>query len=293
MATAETCCSPLFLALALTVTACGDDGSETNTDTIASSSTTEASGSEGSSSSSSGATETGGESSTTSQGDSSSSESGATSNTVEVSGNAFNFGPTGGRVEGATVTILEMPDRSTVTGEDGYFVFPDLDAGAEATFVFEAEGFPITYTKTFTLPEAGEAVERVTFQVPNDGMYDILAMVAQIEPDPETCQISSTVTRVGKSLYDEGAHGEEGATISIDPPLPPEHGPIYFNASVFPDHDLTETSVDGGILYTNVPPGSYHITATKDGVDFESVYIECEADVLVNPSPPFGLQALE
>lgn len=289
MSNARTCRFSL-LALALGVSACGDSGEEDPTQTSSSSS-----GPVGSSgdASTSGGTTSGDGGSTTEVAASSSSESGASTSTVSVSGHAFNFGPNGGRVVGATVRILEMPDRSTTTVEDGYFEFPDLPAEAEATFVFEHEGFPVTYTKTFTLPGAGERVERVTFQVPNDGMYDLLATVAAIEPDPDTCQIASTVTRVGKSLYDAGAHGEEGATIAITPALPAEHGPIYFNASVLPERELTETSVDGGILYTNVPPGTYHIEATKDGVEFEAVDITCEAGVLVNPSPPHGLQALE
>ncbi len=288
--------SPLLLAFALSLSACGDDGSEDHADTTASSSTSSSSSAGSSSSSSAGSSssdDAGGESSSTSQADSSSSTSGGPADTVEVSGHAFNFGPTGGRLVGATVTVLEMPEQSTTTVEDGYFVFPELPAGAQATFALEYEGYPTTYTKTFTLPAAGETIERVTFQVPNAGMYDLLAVAAQIDPDPATCQIASTVTRVGKSLYDEGAHGEEGATIEITPALPPEHGPIYFSASVLPNLDLTETSVDGGVLYTNVPPGSYHIVATKEGVEFESVDVRCEADVLVNPSPPFGLQALE
>ncbi len=221
-------------------------------------------------------------------GDSGDGDSGAT---VTVSGDAFNFGIDRGRVEGATITILEMPDESTTTDADGHFTF-DLPAGAEATFVFDKDGFPRTYTKTFTLPPEGETLERITFQVPTDAIFNLMASVAMIEPDPGACQIASTVTRVGKSLYDEGAHGEDGATVTIEPSLPAEHGPIYFNANVFPDSDLTETSQDGGILYTNVPAGSYHIAAEKDGVEFEAVDVICDPGVLVNPSPPFGLQAL-
>jgi hypothetical protein len=100
------------------------------------------------------------------------------------------------------------------------------------------------------------------------------------------------VTRVGKSLYDEGAHGEAGATVTVEPALPPEHGPIYFNAAVIPDPSLTETSEDGGVLFVDVPPGTYTLHAQKDGVIFEDTLMQCEAGVLVNASPPYGLQAL-
>ncbi|PRP94052.1 hypothetical protein ENSA5_41640 [Enhygromyxa salina] len=209
---------------------------------------------------------------------------------IEVSGDAFAFGP-GTMIADATVTILEHPEQIATTDADGHFVFEGLAPGSAATFVMDKDGFPVIYTKTFTLPDSG-VVERVTFQVPDDATFDALALVAGIEPDPATCQIASTVTRVGKSLYDAGAHGEAGATVTIDPPLPPEHGPVYFNANVIPQPDLVETSEDGGILYTNVPPGVYTIHASKEGVEFEDVVIQCDADVLVNPSPPHGLQAI-
>lgn len=215
----------------------------------------------------------------------------AATESVQASGDAFVFGPYT-MIAGATVTILEMPDQSTTTDVDGHFVFEELPPGAKATFVIEAEGHPATQTKTFTLPSAGEVLERVTFQVPDDATYDLLAGVVGIEPDPATCQIASTVTRVGKSIYDEGAHGEAEATVTIDPPLPDEHGPIYFNAQVIPQLDLTETSEDGGVLFVNVPTGTYTLTAHKAGVELVPVEIACEAGVLVNASPPHGLQAL-
>jgi hypothetical protein len=67
---------------------------------------------------------------------------------------------------------------------------------------------------------------------------------------------------------------------------------VYFGADVIPDRDLTETSEDGGVLYTNVPVGTYVMRASKDGVTFEETTMKCEAGVLVNASPPYGLQAL-
>ncbi len=220
------------------------------------------------------------------------SETGAA--TLLVSGDAFAFtlpGEDYGRIAGATIGVLEQPELSTTSDAMGHFEFPALPAGATATFTIAAEGFPPARTKTFTLPEQGP-LERVTFQVPDDATFAALATIVDIEPDPATCQLASTVTRVGKSLYDAGAHGEAGATVTIDPALPPEHGPIYFNAQVIPQKDLTETSEDGGILYTNVPPGTYVLRASKAGVEFEDVTIRCDAGVLVNPSPPHGLQAL-
>ncbi|NVB40288.1 hypothetical protein G6O69_20770 [Pseudenhygromyxa sp. WMMC2535] len=218
----------------------------------------------------------------------------AATGTVTVSGNAFTFGVgSESRVSGATITILEMPEQQAITDDDGYFEFTGLPNGAEASFRLEKDGNPVVHTKTFTLPEEeGATVEHVTFQVPNDATFDALATILQIEPSEDLCQIASTVTRVGKSLYDAGAHGEAGATVTIEPALPEEAGPVYFNADVIPQHDLVETSADGGVVYTNVPPGTYTLTAHKEGVEFETVTVRCEASVLANPSPPYGLQAL-
>ena len=103
----------------------------------------------------------------------------------------------------------------------------------------------------------------------------------------------TTVTRVGKSLYDPGAHGEEGATVTLDPGLPADHGPIYFDSTVMPNFGQTESSDDGGVLFVNVPPGEYVWTAHKQGVEFSPVKMKCRAGWLVNASPPWGLQALE
>ena len=208
---------------------------------------------------------------------------------VEVSGDAFSFGPgASGRIAGASVRILEDGDLSTQTDADGHFAVDGLVAGDRASFIFEAEGYPVVQTKTFTIDEE---LERVTFQVPSDEVYDLLATVVSVEPDPARCQLVSTVTRIGKSVYDEGAHGVADVIVTLDPPVDAESGPIYFNASVIPDRSLTMTSEDGGVLFVNVPPGTYTMRATKDGMNFEEITMECRAGVVVNASPPYGLQA--
>jgi hypothetical protein len=111
------------------------------------------------------------------------------------------------------------------------------------------------------------------------------------EPDEvNRCQMVTTVTRVGRSIYDPGAHGEAGAIVTTVPPLPAEHGPIYFNAFVLPDRSLTETSEDGGVLSIQVPPGEYVWTARKPGAMISRIKSKCRAGFLVNASPPWGLQ---
>ena len=203
---------------------------------------------------------------------------------VSVSGNAFRFNEgVDARLDGARVSVLEFPDkRMSTEAPEGYFQFDDLPEGAEVTLTLEKPDInpdkSIHLIQTGTILLGPENVERVTFQTVNYIMYYLLAAVVGIAPDEENaCQMVTTVTRVGKSLYDPGAHGEEGATVTLEPSLPSEHGPSYFNSDVMPDRSLTETSDDGGVLFVNVPPGEYVWTAHKEGVDFTRVKMKCRA----------------
>ncbi|MGD8316482.1 MAG: hypothetical protein PVH21_08340 [Myxococcales bacterium] len=215
--------------------------------------------------------------------------------TFSISGNAFSFAPPGfpgwGRIVGGTVTVLEMPEYSTTTVEDGFFILEDLPANQEITLVLEAEDYPTTHTKTFVLTDSD--VEEVTFQVPALSLYDALALAIGATLSEDKCQLVSTVTILGGSLYLPGAHGEAGATVAIDPPDDNADGPIYFNEDVIPDRSWTETSSDGGIVFVNTEPGDYILSATKAGVVFESVKLKCRAGVLANASPPHALQVIE
>jgi hypothetical protein len=273
---------PLVLALDLLALSCTDDEPPAADETGASTTAGEASSSGTADGSGTAGSDTG----------SGSSETGAAG--IEVSGDAFAFtlpGTPYGLIGGATISILEQPERVVETDDMGHFAFPAVPPGSEATFTLAAEGFPRAYTKTFTIPDSG-ILERVTFQVPDDTLFDALASLLMIEVDPAACQIVSTVTRVGKSIYDDGAHGEAGATVTLEPAIPAEHGPVYFGPDVIPDPSLTETSEDGGVLYHNVPAGTYVMRAHEDGVTFEETTMKCEGGVLVNASPPYGLQAL-
>jgi len=211
---------------------------------------------------------------------------------ASVSGDAipFNIGNTK-RLAGATVWVLEHPEKRMVTGEDGHFAFDGLPVGSNATLVLEKEGYHPIQTGTHRVTPEG--LERVTFQVVSDEVFAAFAGVVGVVPDPNDCQVATTVTRVGRSLYDPGAHGEAGATVTIDPPLPAANGPIYFDSNVVPNRARTETSDDGGVVFVQVPPGVYELRAYKPGVEFLPVTITCRAGLLVNSSPPWGLQAVE
>lgn len=208
-------------------------------------------------------------------------------------GVAVNFSLDGGGLTDAAVSTLEVPSSSATTTEDGSFQL-DVPAGGEATFTLTHDDAPPTQTATLDVPEAG--IEGVTFQVPDMEMVSLLAAFSEAEMDPDTCQIAATVTCAGCDMWHGAFHGEPGATVTIEPSLPAESGPIYFyrvstNGIIYPDPTLTETTDDGGVLFLNAPPGDYVLTAHKDGVTFDTRRMRCRAGWLVNASPPYGLQA--
>lgn len=210
--------------------------------------------------------------------------------TVEGDAIPFDKSPAG-RIVGAEVSILEFPEFVMVTGADGHFKFEGLPVGADITLVMQHPDYHPIQTGTHELPDEG--LTRITFQAVTPAIYGALAAIVGVTPDDERyCQMVTTVTRVGKSIYDMGAHGEAEVTVTLDPPLPAENGPVYFNAQVIPEPGLTQTSEDGGVLFMQVPPGDYTWTATKAGAEFRVVRMKCRVGYLINASPPWGLQRL-
>ncbi len=210
--------------------------------------------------------------------------------TFHVAGDAIPFddGPDG-RISGAKISVLEHPEMTMTTGADGHFEFDGFAPGSEVTLVLEHPGYHLIQTGTQTIGDAD--IDRVTFQAVSHYIYDLLASVVEVTPDEKNaCQMVTTITRIGKSIYDTGAHGEDGVTVTLDPPLPAAHGPVYFDASVIPDKSLKESSPDGGVLYMQVPPGEYLWSGTKAGAELTPVKMKCRAGVLVNASPPHGIQ---
>lgn len=208
---------------------------------------------------------------------------------VSISGNVKDF-YNGFWLENGVVWVLEHPELGTVTTDvDGYFAFSGLQEGEEVSLILEHPNYHPIQNGTVRLGPTGAA--RVTFQAVTWSVYDGLAFVLGITPDEvNKCQMVTTVTRVGKSIYDPGAHGEKAATVTTSPALPDENGPIYFNSDVLPQPSLTMTSDDGGVLYVQVTPGDYVWTAHKGDLIFTRIKSKCRAGLLVNASPPWGLQ---
>jgi len=242
--------------------------------------------------------------------------------TASIGGVAWGFTLPGSpydRIAGATISVLEMPELSTTSNDQGEFTIEDIPVGSDATFVLEHPDYPLTYTGTQTVPAGG--IDDLTFQIPNNGLYTLIELGLEIQSDPTRCQMVSTFTRFGKTIGDDGAHGEAGAVLTIEPSeLSVQEGPIYFNDDVLPDRSRTYSSIDGGVLILNAEPGDYTLRAScvedpalraeflaeyapedyPDGglacqtqdVQFEEVRMKCRPGVFLNASPSYGLQAL-
>jgi hypothetical protein len=204
---------------------------------------------------------------------------------TRVSGNIFNFSSSGGWVNGATVEVLDFPHIKTQSDSNGHF---ELDVVRGTTFILRMQYPGFVENITGTHVAADEKMEEVNFQAPDITMFEMLAKLAEVVPDPKKCQIATTVNPKG-----EPAHGEPDATVTIEPPLPKRYGPIYFeyisDRVIYPDRSLLKTSRDGGVLFLNVPPGEYTMTAHKEGMEFTQARVKCIAGLLVNAAPPRGL----
>lgn len=220
---------------------------------------------------------------------------------VTVTGVARAFSATDWVITGGEVHIVELPDRVTTLDEDGEWSFEDLSRGQVVTFELVHPDYVPIRTGSFLLGselDGGDELVDVTFQAPDPATYELMALAAGIEADDDACQVATTVTRRGHSMLSGGpTHGEPGATATLTPDADWEAGPIYFNLAssgfIWPDPTLTETTHDGGVIWTNVPPGRYLMEGFKEGAVIRPVKIDCVAGYLVNASPPWGLQVLE
>lgn len=213
-------------------------------------------------------------------------------------GTAYTFN-TPDPIAGATIKVVELPELSAVTGADGSYEL-EVPAGATVTPYIEAADHFGIHHQTLTVSTDGDGLELdgVNFQTPSLPIYDGLkALVGGFtgkDPFEGGCVIVTTVgdpRMVGMS-FDEfiefHPHGLAGATVSIEPPLAT---PIYFNDDVLPDLAQQTTSIDGGVLWPNVPPGEYTLTATLEGHEFATVHARCEDGWVVNANPVWGLHA--
>lgn len=197
----------------------------------------------------------------------------------------------GPRVANAKVSILELPERTFTTGTDAHFKFEQIEVGSEVTLVVEAAGYKTT--QTATLKVGAKGINPLPIQLVSEGNYTLLAgLLAPPEPELDKyCGIATTVARMGGGLYAHLRQGLPGVSLSISPTLSHTTGPFYFNENAQPDRVTTATTIDGGGLFYRVPPGDYTLSASRDGLVFNTVKLKCRAGFIVNAGPPLGIVA--
>lgn len=218
---------------------------------------------------------------------------GAEGGTVTMSGTAYEFNRVRTMLAGATIHVLEDPALTTTVADDGTYSL-EVPDGAEVTPYITKDGYGTIHLQTFTT--AGQDLVNVNFQTPTLQVMDLLALVLGIQKNdagyPEQCVVVSTVStkQVRGVSYEDfitwGAHGVAGVTASISPQAGTR---TYFNESVIPDRSVTSTSKDGGVVWTELPPGDYTLSAQGAGSGWPEVHVSCADGRIVNANPPWGL----
>lgn len=214
---------------------------------------------------------------------------------ITISGTVYTF-DNQDPIAGATVRVAELPALSAVSGPDGSYSLT-IPGGTKFTPYADAAGHHRIHLQTWV--SQGKDLRGVNFQMPTEGIYELLAAVvgAPRGSDGElvNCAVVSTfVNQAVRDLtFDQfvafGAHGVAGATATALPQLPP---PIYFNESVVPDRTMTSSTVDGGVVWPIVPKGVFHFFGEHPSRRFAPFRASCEPGRVVNANPVQGLYEL-
>jgi hypothetical protein len=217
--------------------------------------------------------------------------------TVTISGRAYAFNHMDTFLSGATIRVRELPGVSTTTDANGDYILKVPDNANVTPYIDPPAGYHQIDLQTFHT--RGEPIENANFQTPADAEYNGLAALlsVQLGPDgrPTQCAIVTTasarnVRGVDYATFEERTpHGVAGANAHAVPSLPP---PTYFNESVIPDRTQPSTSGDGGIIWTEVPAGTYRVITESPSTKFASFLATCKPGRIVNANPPWGAYEL-
>ena len=217
--------------------------------------------------------------------------------TVTISGRAYVFNHAEQGIAGATIRVRELPKLSATTDEQGDYRLEVPDETTVTPYIEPPAGYNQIDLQTFHT--RGKSLDNVNFQTPADAEYNGLAFLLEVPlgPDgrPEQCVIVTTASARNvrgvdfETFRERTPHGVAGATARGKPALP---AAIYFNDQVIPDRSRTETSGDGGIVWTEVPAGTYRVITKSPSTRFAGFLATCEAGRIVNANPPWGAYEL-
>jgi hypothetical protein len=208
------------------------------------------------------------------------------------------------------VWIAEYPETRELdlqTDETGWwtmYIVKDTGVDLEFSFVFEKLDWITTKTNINTINDEDNIDFAIQFIDPYFYEFGMLPLVEGMMREngyPNFFFQNAMVVTVGKSwgsMHDDRLpHGDPGATVSVKPVSDDYIGPIYFNKNVIPDLTQPDVSVDGGVVWLNLPVNTiYEATAHKEGVNYPTVRFHItEADVengvqLYIASPPDSLE---
>jgi hypothetical protein len=181
-------------------------------------------------------------------------------------------------VPGVNVWISEYPfskDLDIQTDETGWwtmYVIKYEGMDLDFSFVYEKNGWITTKSNIITVTDQDNVDLAIQYIDPDFYNYAMKPFVEAVFLDGQSLDNAMVVT-VGKSwasMHDGRLpHGDPDAIALSSPYVGID--PIYFNEAVMPDPEQLKTSVDGGVTWLNMTNGTYHVTAEKEGVIYETV----------------------
>ncbi|MDJ0789398.1 MAG: hypothetical protein QNK05_21540 [Myxococcota bacterium] len=222
--------------------------------------------------------------------------------TVHLRGTAYAFFDIDDRLPGAVVRIEEFPGLEASVAADGSYDIEVPDGATITPYIDPPAGYERIYLQTFHT--SGRDLEHVNFQVVPSGIYDAFAALLNVPRDAngriEECAIASTfsiheardATSFDPGFKDVYPHGLPDSTATLTPVWGNMRGPIYFNEFVIPDPTRPLSSVDGGVVWVEVPAGWYWLEARHPTERLSPFLVRCEKGRLVNANPPWGFYEL-
>lgn len=182
-------------------------------------------------------------------------------------------------VPGVKVWISEHPftkDRDIQTDETGWWTMHVIKyegVDLEFSFVYEKDGWITTKTNVITITDEDDTDLAIQYIDPDFYTYAMLPFVEGVFLGGGELMNAMVVT-VGKSfasMHDGRLpHGDPEALVFTSPPSTGV-GPIYFDEDVLPNPAQPHTSLDGGVVWLNMPSGTYAVSAEREGVNYETV----------------------